>query len=1193
MNPYAALEEYLRQVKRRVQATITARGLGGAGVAALLLTLGCVLFANHFGFANWSVISGRLALFTAVGAILALLLVIPLLRMRRRDGRRLWVQPLERGFPAFEERIQTFVDQDQQKRDNPMVQLLAEDTLRLAAEAPPSRIASSGPIWTFGGIALAAVAVLIYLGVAGPGYLGYGTARLWAGWLHRSVSELYQIVVEPGSITVRHRADLPITAKPVGFYSPSARLYAKFSSSARWEEAPMQRRLDDTGFEFVFAGIEEPLRYYIAAGGVKSPEYEVRVVRMPNVKRVRLTYQYPKWTGLAQNTEDPGGDVRAVAGTQVQVEVETDSPLAQGVLRVNNQASEALHGQQNWSRGRLAVEKNGQYFIGALYNGELVRLTDDFFIEAVPDSSPTVRVNRPGRDYRATSIEEVSAQFQAEDDFGLQSFELRYSVNGGPERKAALPSGGSKQSSASHLFPLENFSLVPGDIVAYYAAVRDAKVETKTDIYFIEVQPFEREFFQSQQMGAGGGEGGNNESSEISQRQKEIVAATWNLARDRNLDKQKAAEHAKTLSNIQSKLRDQARTLADRMKRRQMAGVNNEFRAFVENMEKAADAMGPAAEKLEARKWEEALSPEQKAVQHLLRAESLFRQIQVAFGRGGGGGGGGMGRDLAEMFELELDTEKNQYETGAQASAEQRERELDEALQKLRDLARRQEQLAEQRRREQTQTFDQRWQQEMLRREAEDLARRLQQMQQQQAQAGQNAQGQQQGRPQSGQQGSQSSANMQRALERLQQASRDMQSGNSAPPGQTDPGAQRDQRQAALERARQRLREAEQLLAGEARQQQGAELEEMERRAADLAERQQASAGKLQEANRQAMERMGSGQRDPRTGLPAPGQGMPREQAQGMSREKEQMLSELEALEKKMQDGARRMASAQPKASRKLRETIGEMQQSELPIRMKLAAELLRRGLVPQAAQREEPITRALNQLREGIGETRRLAQNEQQGGEGSMERALARVEQLRRQLDQALAAQQAGQRGEQQGQQPGNQGKESESPGQNGGGQGGEPQNTPGPGRTQAGRHGVGARWHYGGDASNRGDWGPNLPGQPPLPPERAFREGQIELGRIERGLRNDPEFAAEVEALRKEMQQLGSTASRFPGNPNLLNREQQKLLYEVEQLELLLRRKLDEKQGAQVRAATEQPVPEGYRKAVAEYFRRLSKEK
>ena len=79
----------------------------------------------------------------------------------------------------------------------------------------------------------------------------------------------------------------------------------------------------------------------------------------------------------------------------------------------------------------------------------------------------------------------------------------------------------------------------------------------------------------------------------------------------------------------------------------------------------ASKAMTPAAHSLQQQKWKDAIPNEQKALQYLLRAEATFRQIQVAFGgRGGGGGGGGApARDLAALFDLELDTEKNQYET--------------------------------------------------------------------------------------------------------------------------------------------------------------------------------------------------------------------------------------------------------------------------------------------------------------------------------------------------------------------------------------------------------------------------------------------------------------------------------------------------------------------------------------------------
>src|SRR5947208_10987084 len=144
-------------------------------------------------------------------------------------------------------------------------------------------------------------------------------------------------------------------------------------------------------------------------------------------------------------------------------------------------------------------------------------------------------------------------------------------------------------------------------------------------------------------------------------------------------------------------------------------------------MNAAAESMGPAASKLQQQKWQDSIPNEQKALQHLLRAEATFRRIEVAFGaRGGGGGGGGAGRDLASLFDLELDTAKNQYETQQSASsADRRAQDVNDALKKLDELARREEELAQ--RRNNAQSFEQRWQQEMLQREAEQLRRQIEQ----------------------------------------------------------------------------------------------------------------------------------------------------------------------------------------------------------------------------------------------------------------------------------------------------------------------------------------------------------------------------------------------------------------------------------------------------------------------------------
>jgi hypothetical protein len=128
-----------------------------------------------------------------------------------------------------------------------------------------------------------------------------------------------------------------------------------------------------------------------------------------------------------------------------------------------------------------------------------------------------------------------------------------------------------------------------------------------------------------------------------------------------------------------------------------------------------------------------------------------------------------------------------------------------------------------------------------------------------------------------------------------------------------------------------------------------------------------------------------------------------------------------------------------------------------------------------------------------------------------------------------------------------------------------------------------------------NSGGYRPQL-GRAPDPTslrgvEQAFREGMQGLSEIRQELAGDPEAVKEVQQLIREMQRLDP--SRFPGNPELVQRMLGEIRTGMEQLELQLRRKLDEQQGGQVRSATPAQVPNGYQESVAEYFRRLSRSK
>jgi hypothetical protein len=1129
MSPLELLNAYLRRLEWRFRLAALARGAAVAAVAALVATVVLALAANSFAFSERSLTAGRIALFLSVAFAIGFGLALPLVTLDRRKTAR----AAEQKVPDFNQRLLTLAESDTERGREPMLELLAADTLELAWRVEPSRVVGKSLLFGFFSAAAAALGVLLWLILGASGFLGYGARLLWAGPPRGESQPFYDIVINPGNKIVRRGANLPVTARLVGFEAPMVRLFARYRDSSKWEDAPMAPQEGGAAYEFLFAGIPQTVDYYAAAGKLRSKTYTLSVVDVPAVKRLRVTYRYPSWTGLGEAVEDPGGDLRAVEGTEAEVAVETDRPLPNGQLVLEDGSQVALAGGAgNWRAARLSIQKDGAYHVAALEQGESVRLTDDYFIEVRKDSAPSVRIVRPARDTRVTPIEEVTVAVEAGDDFGLHDLSLHYSVNGGAEKTVPmLKQKGAPEADGSTVLYLEDYRLVPGDVVSVYATARDARTAAKTDIFFIEAQPYEREYTQSQQMGGGGMEGmGGGQQNRISQRQKEIIAATWNQLRSSSKDRQAAAENARFLSETQAKLRDQAKSLSTRMGRRELSTENQEFQSFSKDMLQAAESMGTAADKLKSMQWQEALAPEQKALQSLLRAEATFRQIQVAFGnRGnnrGGQGGASSGRDLENLFDLELDTEKNQYETGQQAasSASQRSREIDEAMQRLEQLARRQQELAD-RARQSQQSFQQRWQQEMLRREAEQLQQRMEQL----------------ARGDSSSRGAQGQANSQldQALRRLAEATNDMRRASSSQSGGSQQG------QADSRRAADRLREAQNLMRGMRGEQANQQLDDLGRRAEQLANEQQ----KFQDQLRQLFRNQAS----PDGGAQILGATREQlEKSQQLAEQRDRMMEDLARIEREMQQAARDLAASQRGASSKVRSALGNVQQNEIATRMKYNTELLRHGYGSYVVPREQPITQGLNELRDQLREAQgALGRNP--AGQNSSEQALAQLEQLRNRLRGLRGGQTAG---------PGRQG----------------PDNS----------------WERA--AMNRGDRqiGP-LSGEPrpvsAADATRIYSESLRDLTRLRQSIQDNPEAASDIQDLIREMMRIDP--SRFPGNPELLEKLQTQVLPSLEQIELQLRRQLDQQQGGQVRNAGSEPVPPGYTDAVADYFRRLSRGK
>ena len=1254
MSHASELHTYIARLQQRMRTSAWLRGTAIFFGTALGVTVVLVLVLNHLAFPARGVVLGRLAIVLALASAAVFGLVTPLKRLTR--GRA--VARAEAANPELSQRLTTFAERSGEGGDNPFLELLAADTLRHTEEAAPAVLVPDNRLFALSGAAAACLGMLVWIIAAGPGYLGYGASLLWTG-ARKDAAPYYVITVTPGNVTVRRNSDQLIVARVTGMQPARAQLFAHFQSTAGWEPVTMQSSPDAGGgasYQFVLAGLPENVEYYVAAGPLISAHYKVRVVDLPGVKQINVSYHYPQWTGLKAVTEEHSGDLRAIEGTDAQIEIQTDRPLKDGSLTLDSGQTIALTGgANNVYRGTIHMEKDGAYHVAATDEGQAVRLSEDYFIATDKAQPPQVAIDRPAGDYRASPIEEVTVGVKATDDYGLKDVHLHYAVNGGADHDISLlNSPGAKDADGKHMISLEELKLAPGDVIAIYATARDGHSQAQTDISFIQVDPFEREFSQSQQAGGGsggGGGGGGGDQTEISKREKELIAATWKQENDKDATAKDNTVQGQFLSDAQQKLRDQVNALSIRMQSRDISQANQEFTDFDRDMQAAAAAMGPSAEKLKATQWKNALPEEQKALQALLRAEATFRKIEVAFGQrggGGGGGGGSTGRDLASLFDLELDTEKNQYETAQTASpAEQHEKEVEDALEKLDALARRQEDLANQPHDPQ-QSFQQRWQQEMLRREAEQLQRQMEQLaknnqqqqgangsqaqpsqrdsqeqssqpqgeaqgqsestgaagqsQQQSASAGSGGQGQSQSQAPRNQSGGQSSQDqhVEEALRRLNQATGMMNRNGS------------QQQSAEDERAvAERLREAQDLLAGSQQQMAGNKVDSMAHEAGELSQEERSQAARIDKLVQDAQQ-MSSSSDASSPDLDKLHSLM--QERDALASERQQLSDELSKLQANMRNAARGLAANQPETAKRLRDALTEMDDTDLDNHVQRTADWLRSGINPNSNGTENEIAHGLSKLSQQLQQAQTTMAQEKPGGgkgqgrlgQGDPSEALDKVERLRSELE-ATAGTQGGRGGQAR---------------QNGTGAGGQQYSDgqlsrngrAGGGQQQAGGNGDASgqgadRNGFGGDtrAGGGGDgavWGnfdtgnntPHARGQQQAAPrdaagnpadtERSIGQEMRQLQQLRQMIGNDPQAAKEIEALTRQMQNLDP--SRFPGNPAMVEQMHREVLSSVDRLELELQRA-----NAETDARTGKPdtVPAGYQEQVADYYRRLSK--
>jgi hypothetical protein len=749
---YRHIADLLAQVRSRWRRLLFLRAalMAALAVAAVLgagLALGYGAGRSSHALAAVGVVTIVLAVAVAIRALAP---------VRQAPSDRQLARFIEERDPTLDDRLVSAVHVASARADHPdeaapaLAAAMVADAGRRAAAVEPGSIIASDLLRR--GAVRAGAALFLLAAVT---FTARHAARRSFDALSLSLFPArVQLKVVPGDARVQAGSSVTIEARLVGNTAPVAARLQRADGEG-WLSTDMLPDADGT-FRMRFDALGESFRYRVIAGAIASDPYDIEVVRPPRVTRVDVEYRYPAALGLEARTEEDTGDIYAPAGTDVRLIVHTDRDAASGHMALSGGKSIQLTAATPTRlEAPMRIDRDDSYRLRVVdRDGMSAPGETEYFIRMLDDRPPDVRVLRPARDRSVAALDEVDIQAEAQDDYGVAALELVYTVRGATETVVPfdVPKRTPVVTGDLTLF-LEDLKVQPGDFISYYVRARDLprgrrSSEARSDMFFLEVKPFEQEFTLARSQGGGGG-GGSPQIDDLVNAQKEVIVATWKLDRRALASGASSEEDIRTVAKAEAELKGRVEatasqfrdsTMRDPRRRSATPGAPRAGQTLPEEdaMTAASKAMGVAVAALEKLQTKPAMPPELEALNHLLRAQAEVRQREIT--RQTGAGGAGQNRqtqDLSSLFDKELARQQQtNYETPN--SAEQKpETDEDTLFDKIRELAkrqdellRRQEELAKQRQHVSAEQMKRALEtltreQERLREQAEQMAREL------------------------------------------------------------------------------------------------------------------------------------------------------------------------------------------------------------------------------------------------------------------------------------------------------------------------------------------------------------------------------------------------------------------------------------------------------------------------------------
>ncbi|MAJ28722.1 hypothetical protein CBD41_04830 [bacterium TMED181] len=261
------------------------------------------------------------------------------------------------------------------------------------------------------------------------------------------------------------------------------------------EEIGLDRKGED-GFRHVFQNLQRDLEFRAHCGDYTSQWYRIQVRARPRIEELELYYEFPEYTGLLSDSENPAvrsGHVKAPVGTIVTYRARVSLPLASAVRvesRPSGDGEELIRqpltpGADNILEGSFPAEVDSRWWFELESQEKFVNENPiTWRIAVIPDRAPEVLVEVPGQNIEVTPRAMMEVSVLLRDDYAVESgaiiFEPEIEEEGSSSRRTIaldnlqVDPENRKNSSEALTIDLDSWDLKPGERWKYRAEARDA-----------------------------------------------------------------------------------------------------------------------------------------------------------------------------------------------------------------------------------------------------------------------------------------------------------------------------------------------------------------------------------------------------------------------------------------------------------------------------------------------------------------------------------------------------------------------------------------------------------------------------------------------------------------------------------------------------------------------------------------------